>query len=96
MSNPITRYRRRQRVWVCSVCGHRFGDRETISQHMAAYHPKDNQFCCVATCGKCGKVFEFTAKTMKEAKAKADQGRCCGLPFLKPTAAEAAGGNNVD
>ena len=62
----------------CSLCGHIFGDRETINQHMASKHPRPDQFCCAGPCKDCGKFTEWKAETMKKAHKKADEvGELC-------------------
>lgn len=62
----------RRKIKRCPVCGHVFSDRETISQHMASYHPKPDQRCCAGSCASCGRLAEWRAETMKKAHEKAD------------------------
>ena len=51
--------RTRRRTKQCTICGHVFGDRETVSQHMTSKHPEPNQFTVVGKCGECGKCYKL-------------------------------------
>ena len=73
--------RQRRKIKYCSICGYEFKDREVVSRHFTAHHPKEDEFTCIAGC-TCGLVTEFKASSMKKAKEKASKAGCaCGIPY---------------